>query len=203
MTRAVILLLVLALVAPPLAAAATDALDDGVHRPPIHLCGMVQGWFAPNSSYGANLRYLAATLPAKVNGSSSSNCSCVDVLAGERPDQVAASAFCNSTSDCAACIAKAFRYARWLCGYSRHAMVDLRACRVSYHDVERMEQGVRVVSAVGIFSEHTSSWLNNVLIHDFPMMLVFQVIGVACVLFMFLQEWRDSRSRRAQANRLP
>uniref|UniRef100_A0A0E0Q9C9 Uncharacterized protein n=1 Tax=Oryza rufipogon TaxID=4529 RepID=A0A0E0Q9C9_ORYRU len=92
MTLAAILLLVLALVAPPLAAAAV--LDDGGggHRPPFHMCGMVQD---------------------------------------------------------------------------------------------------------------TSSWWRIVLTHDFPMMVVFQVIGVAWVLFMFLQEWRDGRRRRAQANRLP
>uniref|UniRef100_A0A0E0I1P1 Gnk2-homologous domain-containing protein n=1 Tax=Oryza nivara TaxID=4536 RepID=A0A0E0I1P1_ORYNI len=162
MTRAAIILLVLvlALVAPPLAAAAaaTDAVDDdgGGHRPPIHLCGgVVQGRFARNSSYEANLRHVAATLPAMVaNGSSPSNrSSCVSILAGVRPDQISASAFCcNSSapaySDCGACVAMAFRYARWLCRYRRRAMVDLGACRVGYHDVERMEREMRAVSAV-------------------------------------------------------
>ncbi|XP_052163291.1 uncharacterized protein LOC127780423 [Oryza glaberrima] len=212
MTRAAIILLVLALAAPPLAAAAaaaTDAVDDdgGGHRPPIHLCGgVVQGRFARNSSYEANLRHVAATLPAMVaNGSSPSNrSSCVGILAGGRPDQISASAFCcNSSapaySDCGACVAMAFRYARWLCGYSRRAMVDLGACRVGYHDVERMEREMRAVSAV----RHTSSWWKIVSIYDFPMMVVVEVIGMACVLFIFLQEWGDGRRRRAQANRLP
>uniref|UniRef100_A0A0E0LLP1 Gnk2-homologous domain-containing protein n=1 Tax=Oryza punctata TaxID=4537 RepID=A0A0E0LLP1_ORYPU len=117
---------------------------------------MVQGRFAPNSSYEANLRHVAATLPAMVmNGSSSSNSSsCVDVLVGERPDQISASAFCGNSSapagDCASCLAKAFRYARWLCGYSRRAMVDLGACLVSYHDVERVELERQALSAVRI-----------------------------------------------------
>uniref|UniRef100_A0A0E0I1P0 Gnk2-homologous domain-containing protein n=1 Tax=Oryza nivara TaxID=4536 RepID=A0A0E0I1P0_ORYNI len=210
MTLAAILLLVLALVAPPLAAAAV--LDDGGggHRPPFHMCGMVQGRFAPNSSYEANLRRVAATLPAIVANGSSSSSSGVDVLVGERPDQISASAFCGANSsaapeysDCGACVAKALRYARRLCGYSRRAMVDLGACRVSYHDVGRVELEIQASLAVRILDEHTSSWWRIVLTHDFPMMVVFQVIGVAWVLFMFLQEWRDGRRRRAQANRLP
>uniref|UniRef100_A0A0E0Q9D2 Gnk2-homologous domain-containing protein n=1 Tax=Oryza rufipogon TaxID=4529 RepID=A0A0E0Q9D2_ORYRU len=75
------------------------------------------------------------------NGSSTSNrSSCVGILAGVRPDQISASAFCCDSSepaysDCGACVAMAFRYARWLCGYSRRAMVDLGACRVGYHDI--------------------------------------------------------------------
>uniref|UniRef100_A0A0D9WZU7 Gnk2-homologous domain-containing protein n=1 Tax=Leersia perrieri TaxID=77586 RepID=A0A0D9WZU7_9ORYZ len=200
MTRATILLLVLALIAPPLAAAAIDAAADDNHGTPIHWCGTGRGQFNPNSSYESNLRHLAATLPAMVNessssSSSSSNSTFVSVLAGERPDMIASSAFCNSSSGsgCAACVARAFRYARWLCGYSRHAVVDLHACRVSY----------RVALDVFVVNEHTSSWWTKVLIHDFPMMVAFQVIGVAWVLFLFLMEWRDGKSRRAQANRLP
>ncbi|XP_015694663.2 cysteine-rich receptor-like protein kinase 10 [Oryza brachyantha] len=197
---AALLLTVLALVAPPLSAAATDALDDDDdHRSAFHACGN-QGQYAPNSSYEANLRYLAGTLPAKVNGSSSSFAS---VLAGERPDEISAYGFCNSSSGCAACLATAFRHAQLVCPYSRRAMADLRACRVSYHNVHRREQVVRVVPAVAIFGDRMSSRWLEILVDDFPMMLLLQVMGIACVLFMFLQEWRASRKGAASANLLP
>ncbi|KAG8042958.1 hypothetical protein GUJ93_ZPchr0007g3858 [Zizania palustris] len=149
----VVVLLVLALVAPPLVAAVTDAVDDDGPRPPLHLCGTAQGMYAPNSSYEANLRYLAAALPAKVTASSSSS---ADVGVAEPPEKVYASAFCSSrhpgdnSSGCAACLAKAFRYAQLLCPYHRHAMVDLRACRVSYHDAYRMEQDVAAIATVHV-----------------------------------------------------
>lgn len=160
MPRATILLLVLALVAPQLSAADADALvDDGHTPPPFHMCGILPGPYAANSTYEAKLRYLAATLPAKVmNGSSSSS---VDVLAGERPNLIAASASCNSSSsseyhDCGACVAEAFRCARRLCPYSRHAVVHLGggACSVRYYDVERTEHAeVLMVSSGGITKE--------------------------------------------------
>uniref|UniRef100_A0A0E0LLP2 Gnk2-homologous domain-containing protein n=1 Tax=Oryza punctata TaxID=4537 RepID=A0A0E0LLP2_ORYPU len=203
MPRAAILLLLLALalVAPPLS---TDALDDDGHRlEPFHMCGILTGPYAPNSTYEANLRYLAATLPAKVMNASSSS---VDVLAGERPNLIAASASCNSSSeyhDCGSCVAEAFRYARRLCPYSRHAVVDLGACSVSYYDVERSETAeVIEVSSDGIINHHTSFWwLSFIYVDDFPIMLLLQVMGFACVLFMFLQEWRASR--KVPANLLP
>uniref|UniRef100_A0A0E0ECI3 Gnk2-homologous domain-containing protein n=2 Tax=Oryza meridionalis TaxID=40149 RepID=A0A0E0ECI3_9ORYZ len=216
MPRATILLLVLALVAPPLSAADADALvGDGHTPPPFHMCGILPGPYAANSTYEANLRYLAATLPAKVMNRSSS--SSVDVLAGERPNLIAASASCNSSSlpssssseyhDCGACVAEAFRCARRLCPYSRHAVVHLGggACSVRYYDVERTEHAeVLMVSSGGITKEHTSFWWNFRL-HDWYKRLAFQlslqVIGVACVLFMFLREWRDRK--RGTAKLLP
>uniref|UniRef100_A0A0E0AKW8 Gnk2-homologous domain-containing protein n=1 Tax=Oryza glumipatula TaxID=40148 RepID=A0A0E0AKW8_9ORYZ len=178
MPRATILLLVLALVASQLSAADDDALvDDGHTPPPFHMCGILPGPYAANSTYEANLRYLAATLPAKVmNGSSSSS---VDVLAGERPNLIAASASCNSSSseyhDCGACVAEAFRCARRLCPYSRHAVVHLGggACSVRLHN-----------------------WYKRI-----AFQVSLQVIGVACVLFMFLREWRDRK--RGTAKLLP
>ncbi|KAL6656684.1 hypothetical protein ACP70R_004464 [Stipagrostis hirtigluma subsp. patula] len=130
------------------AAAAAATVYRRVAPSPGHRCG-VQGTYGPGGTYEANLRLLAATVPAQANGST---CKCSPGNhAGERPDQVAASAYCYwrpdgspATPDCGACIALAFREAQRLCPYHRQAMVvvDGGGCSVSFHDMERMEQGI-------------------------------------------------------------
>ncbi|CAM0150541.1 unnamed protein product [Urochloa decumbens] len=70
--------------------------------------------------------------------------------AGERPDNVAASAYCywrpnaGWPSDCAACITRAFGEAQRLYPYHRQAMVvvDGGDCSVSFHDVQQREQSM-------------------------------------------------------------
>lgn len=136
--------LVLAALLPTLAA----AFDHRFSLSPGQMCGSRwQGKYAPFSAYESNLRRLAATVAAEVNASPC-NCS-VGRVAGDRPDQVSISAFCHwrpdaTSSDCGACVALAFREARWRCPYHRQAVsvVDGGACSVSFHDVYRMEQSM-------------------------------------------------------------
>ena len=105
---------------PALAAAGTAADYRRPAPSPGHKCG-AQGTYAPGSAYEANLRILAAIVPAQANGSS---CRCSPGNhAGVRPDNVAASAYCywrpdaGWPSDCAACIAGAIEEAQRLCPY--------------------------------------------------------------------------------------
>ncbi|OEL29471.1 hypothetical protein BAE44_0009508 [Dichanthelium oligosanthes] len=138
------------------AATATATATDYRRPAPFtgHKCGS-QGTYAPNSAYEANLRLLADTVPAQANASS---CRCSPGNhAGERPDSVAASAYCywrpdaGWPSDCGACITRAFRGAQRLCPYHRQAMVvvDGGECSVSYHDVHQREQSMGLGSAGG------------------------------------------------------
>lgn len=138
--------LVLALL-PALAVAAAATVYRRVALPPGHECGD-QGTYAPNSTYEANLRGLAAMVPAQANASS---CKCSPGNhAGERPDMVAASVYCywrpdaGWSADCAACVTRAFGEAQRLCPYHRQAMVvvDGGECSVSFHDVQQMEQSM-------------------------------------------------------------
>ncbi|CAN6205614.1 unnamed protein product [Urochloa humidicola] len=143
---------VLALALLPMASltAAAAATGADYRRPapsPGHKCG-AQGTYAPGSAYEANLRRLAAFVPGNANAS---GCRCSPGNhAGERPDNVAASAYCywrpdaGWPSDCAACITKAFGEAQRLCPYHRQAMVvaDGGECSVSFHDVQQREQSM-------------------------------------------------------------
>nr|CAB3458186.1 unnamed protein product [Digitaria exilis] len=134
-------------------AAATTGIATAADycRPPPspagHKCG-AQGTYAPDSAYEANLRLLAATVPAQANASGC-RCSPGD-HAGERPDMVATSVYCywrpdaGWPSDCGACISRAFGEAQRLCPYHRQAMVvvDGGECSVSFHDVQQREQSM-------------------------------------------------------------
>ncbi|RCV13371.1 hypothetical protein SETIT_2G340900v2 [Setaria italica] len=152
--RAITLFALTLLPAVPLTTAAA-APGTEYRRPapsPGHKCG-AQGTYAPGSAYEANLRLLAAAIPAEANAS---GCRCSPGNhAGERPDNVAASAYCywrpdaGWPSDCAACIARAFEEAQRLCPYHRQAMVvvDGGECSVSFHDVQQREQSMGLGSA--------------------------------------------------------
>nr|CAB3454523.1 unnamed protein product [Digitaria exilis] len=150
-------LFALALLSLALTAATTTTNNTGIatgadyrRLPPSpagHNCG-AQGTYAPDSAYEANLRLLAATVPAQANASS---CRCSPGNhAGERPDMVATSVYCywrpdvGWPSDCGACISRAFREAQRLCPYHRQAMVvvDGGECSVSFHDVQQREQSM-------------------------------------------------------------
>ncbi|CAL5072342.1 unnamed protein product [Urochloa decumbens] len=142
--------LALALLPVALLTAAAAGTGADYRRPapsPGHKCG-AQGTYAPGSAYEANLRRLATSVPRNANAS---GCRCSPGNhAGERPDNVAASAYCywrpdgGWPSDCAACIARAFEEAQRLCPYHRQAMVvaDGGECSVSFHDVQQREQSM-------------------------------------------------------------
>ena len=146
-TSVVLALALLPVLVATAAAAATTVYRRVAPSPGGHECG-AQGTYAPNSTYEANLRALAATVPAQANASS---CKCSPGNhAGERPDMVAASVYCywrpdaGWSPDCGACVARAFGEAQRLCPYHRQAMVvvDGGECSVSFHDVQQMEQSM-------------------------------------------------------------
>ncbi|KAL6656685.1 hypothetical protein ACP70R_004465 [Stipagrostis hirtigluma subsp. patula] len=215
-------LVALAALLPTLAAAAV-AVDRRFPLSPGHMCGS-QGRYAPFSAYEANLRRLAAAVAADVN-TSARNCSAGRV-AGDRPDQVSASAFCYwrpdaSSPDCGACVALPFREARWRCPYHRQAVavavVDGGACSVSFHDVRRMELDRGEVHGGSHRMEHHRGevrdasfragyvlfgWVSHIagfLNQDALLILLFQAAGLAFVVFLFLQEWR-ARNRGPISN---
>uniref|UniRef100_A0ACD5UZ11 Uncharacterized protein n=1 Tax=Avena sativa TaxID=4498 RepID=A0ACD5UZ11_AVESA len=180
-------LLALAAVLAPLAAPA----DTNHSLPGGHSCG-TQGRYAPNGTYEANLRLVAARITVQlVNASSPCTAS-----AYAAAHQVVASANChwlpsgvNSSAACVACVALAFRDARLLCPYHRDAIVERGECRVTYHDAQLMERD----SGAIIVDEHMLFWWRRVLVQDFPLIMSFQAIGFACLLFLFIQEWRGRR----------
>ncbi|KAE8780764.1 hypothetical protein D1007_46064 [Hordeum vulgare] len=110
------LLLLLLAASPAITAGETFHCIGGVHK--------------TNSTYGANLRRLAAVLPAKTASSQGLHAS-GDV--GYWPNRVRASSRCephgaNSSSSCAACVAGAFREAERACPYGRKVLVVAGNC---------------------------------------------------------------------------
>ncbi|CAM0906164.1 unnamed protein product [Alopecurus aequalis] len=159
-----------------------------------HSCG-TQGRYTPNGTYKANLRIVATRLAIKlVNASSSCTAS-----AYADAHQVVASAYCrwlpgvvNSSATCVACVDLALRDARQLCPYHRDAIVERGECRVTYHDAQLMELLERDMGAMAVY-KRMSLWWSNVLVRDFALILSFQAIGFACLLFLLIQEWSGRR----------
>ncbi|KAK3127246.1 hypothetical protein QOZ80_7AG0570340 [Eleusine coracana subsp. coracana] len=181
------------------------AIDDSpLALSPGHICGE-HGSYAPGSAYEVSLQLLAATVPANVNADS---CNCSNGnIAGDSPDRVVASAFClwrpgANSSDCGACVALAFREAQRLCPYQRQAdvVVDGGACSLNFHDYDRREQEVSMAEPRG---RDTSFWLENVMVFpDVLLALLFQAVGLVCVVLLLVLEWR-SRSRGPGSDYLP
>ncbi|KQK15899.1 hypothetical protein BRADI_1g25670v3 [Brachypodium distachyon] len=122
-------LFLLAVAVSPLATGAytVDCIDGG-------------GTYKANSTYEANLRRLAAIVPAEI---SSSNILFAFRGVGSWPNRPRAASHCYmiinsngtvsspSASSCAACIAGAFREAERACPYGKKAVVFGHSCRLS------------------------------------------------------------------------
>ncbi|KAM3317331.1 hypothetical protein ACQJBY_035147 [Aegilops geniculata] len=136
----------------------------------------VGGVYKANSTYEANLRRLAAALPAETASSQSLQAT---RGVGYWPNRPRASSRCYwgvSSSSCAACVAGAFREAERACPHGKKAVVFSRNCTLSLADFPR---------ALGF---RTISWLDLL-----GPGLIFQAIGFAWLFFLLLQEWRDKR----------
>ncbi|VAI53485.1 unnamed protein product [Triticum turgidum subsp. durum] len=112
----------------------------------------VGGVYKANSTYEANLRRLAAVLPAETASSQ-------DLQAtrgvGYWPNRPRASSRCYwgvSPSSCAACVAGAFREAQRECPYGKKAVVFARNCTLSLADFPRA-LGFREFSSLIFFPE--------------------------------------------------
>ncbi|KAE8780766.1 hypothetical protein D1007_46066 [Hordeum vulgare] len=118
-----LLFLVLLAASPPVATAATFDCVGGVYK--------------ANSTYEANLRRLAAVLPAETAASKGLHAS---RGVGYWPNRPRASSQCYwgvSSSSCAACVAGAFREAERACPYGKKAVVFARNCTLSLADFPR------------------------------------------------------------------
>ncbi|VAI53483.1 unnamed protein product [Triticum turgidum subsp. durum] len=181
-------LLLLLAASPLLAAAETIYCFGGVHK--------------TNSTYGANLRRLAAVLPSETASSQGLRAS-GDV--GYWPNRVRASSSCEppsvNSSSCAACVAAAFREAESACPYGRKVLVLAGNCTLrlglghfsrslglgegGFSGISSQEDG----STIYLYATGDNSWFRLL----GPTTLIFQAIGFAWLFFMLLQEWRDKR----------
>ncbi|KAG8036290.1 hypothetical protein GUJ93_ZPchr0182g2750 [Zizania palustris] len=124
---AAVALLLLALLQAPLAEA----------QPlPWPLCNPAAGNYTQGSTYQANIRVLAGTLP---RNASASPVLFAKAAAGTAPDVVYALALCRgdtNASSCAACVANAFQNAQQLCAFNMEATMYDDPCilRFSNHD---------------------------------------------------------------------
>ncbi|PNT74983.1 hypothetical protein BRADI_1g25690v3 [Brachypodium distachyon] len=189
-------LLVLAVFAP----LACTAEETNHSMPSRHFCG-TQSRYAPDGTYEAKLRLLAAKLAAELVNASSELCPC-PTSAHANADQVAAYAYCrrrpdvaNASDTCVACIALAFLDARRLCPYHREAMVQRGECQIAFHDAQLREQE-DMVDNNRHMSFWKSFWMYNGSVQAVILMLQFQVIGFACLLFLLIQEWRGKKTLR-------
>ncbi|XP_047062121.1 cysteine-rich receptor-like protein kinase 10 [Lolium rigidum] len=139
------------------------------------------GVYAPNSTYEANLRRLAAILSAQTASSQRLEAS-RDL--GYWPNRVRAFSRCYpdrhqgfTSSSCAACVAAAFREAETACPHITRVIVFLGNCTLALADYPR---------SIPFFGP--SSWFEFL-----GAGLLFQAIGFAWLFFLLLQEWRDKR----------
>ncbi|CAM0906163.1 unnamed protein product [Alopecurus aequalis] len=135
--------------------------------------------YAANSTYEANLRRLAAILPAETASSQSLQ---AFRGVGYWPNRLRAASRCYrhpdvTSSSCAACVADAFREAARACPYEKRVAVFARNCTLSLADFPR-----------SVAFGYDGSWLEFL-----GAGLAFQAIGFAWLLFLLLQEWRDKR----------
>uniref|UniRef100_A0A0E0IXK3 Uncharacterized protein n=1 Tax=Oryza nivara TaxID=4536 RepID=A0A0E0IXK3_ORYNI len=91
---------------------------------PWQLCNTSSGNYTANSTYQANIRYLATSLPAYASSSPSLFAS---GSSGAPPDSIYALALCRgdttNASSCAACVAAAIRSAQQLCPLAKSATI--------------------------------------------------------------------------------
>ncbi|XP_006658656.2 cysteine-rich receptor-like protein kinase 10 [Oryza brachyantha] len=101
---------------------------------PWQLCNATSGNYTEGSTYQANVRALARTLPG--NASSSPALFATDV-AGAAPDRVYAIALCRgdtNASSCASCVANAFLNAQQLCALNKRATMFDDPCILRFSD---------------------------------------------------------------------
>ncbi|KAL5197960.1 hypothetical protein ABZP36_001472 [Zizania latifolia] len=97
-------------------------------------CNFTTGNYTQGSTYQANIRVLAGTLP---RNASSSPVLFAKAAAGTAPDVVYALALCRgdtNASSCAACVANAFQNAQQLCAFNKEATMYDDPCILRYSD---------------------------------------------------------------------
>ncbi|KAK3127249.1 hypothetical protein QOZ80_7AG0570370 [Eleusine coracana subsp. coracana] len=136
------------------------------------------GSYAANSTYEANLRRLAAVLPAEASASPGRY---VDRSIGYWPNRPRAVSRCpNGDGNCAACIADAFKLVEVECPFSKEAAFFSRSCSLRLDEYS--------IFGSDLFGEIT---VMQILMPG----MIFQAIGLVCIFLMFLQVWRHDTKK--------
>ncbi|XP_066396425.1 cysteine-rich receptor-like protein kinase 6 [Miscanthus floridulus] len=166
----------------PLAAAAWS--ESGV------ACGGRSGSsYGANSTYEANLRHLAAVLPAETSASHRHS---VDRAIGYWPNRVETSASCwtwtDDDGDCATCIAEAFKELERVCPFRREATFSGDDCNLRLAEFR--------IFSIDVFRR-------NPMFEAFAMGIIFQAVGLACLFFLFIQAWRHDSKKGTMTRHTP
>ncbi|KAJ1291225.1 hypothetical protein BS78_02G301200 [Paspalum vaginatum] len=177
LTLVVVVMLLLA--ASPLAAAAWSRVS----------CGSDGSSYAANSTYEANLHRLAAVLPAEIASASHRRGNTYRAI-GYSPNRLRATSSCwgGGDSDCAACIAEAFKELQRECPFRREAYYSGDNCYLRLAEFR-------------IFSY--DAFGGNTLKGTFAMVMIFQAFGLACIFLLFLQAWRHDSKKRPTTRQSP
>uniref|UniRef100_A0ACD5ZWN5 Uncharacterized protein n=1 Tax=Avena sativa TaxID=4498 RepID=A0ACD5ZWN5_AVESA len=128
------------------------------------------GRYAANSTYEANLRRLASTLPAEISSSPQG----IRAL-GYWPHRLRATWECyGGASSCSACIAGGFKESEGECPNTKEFVFSGRDCYLHLADFRAFERFFRPTLTQSIAA-----------------VLALQAVAFAYLLFLFLQEWRQ------------
>ncbi|CAM0905238.1 unnamed protein product [Alopecurus aequalis] len=136
------------------------------------------GRYTANSTYEANLRRLASTLPAEISSSQGLH---TYRAIGYWPNRLRATWGCgdsadSSSSSCSACIAGGFRESVGVCPHRKDFFFSDHDC---YLDIADFRVSERIFSPT----------LNE----SMALVMALQAVAFAFLLFLFLQEWRHRR----------
>ncbi|RCV13375.1 hypothetical protein SETIT_2G341200v2 [Setaria italica] len=131
-------------------------------------CGS-DGSYTANSTYEANLHHLAAVVPAEAAAAHRFD---TYHIFGYWPNRLQADWSCQSSgSDCAACIADAFKQVELECPFHREAFFFGGNCTLRLTEYRILDDDVFAMNPLA-------------------MGMIFQAFGLACLFLLFLRAWR-------------
>ncbi|KAM0836183.1 hypothetical protein ACQ4PT_062467 [Festuca glaucescens] len=143
------------------------------------------GRYTANSTYEANLRRLASTLPAEISSSpQAQGLHAQRALAlGYWPNRLFFS-LCLSkrSSSCSVCIAAGFQESEGECPYRKEFVFSDRDCHLHVADFRAFE-----------------CFFRPTLIGSMAVVMALQAVAFAFLFFLFLQEWRHGSMMRSSS----